>query len=68
MGEPAAQIIELLLGGADLGLKVPLAIVFGPKRRFWADSLICGGKSSLQFPQGEGQRGFGSGGMLWGCG
>jgi hypothetical protein len=68
MGEPAAQIIELLLDGADLGLKVPLAIVFGPKRRCWADSLICGGNLSLQFPQVEGQRRFGSGGMLWGGG
>ncbi len=58
MGELTAQITELLLGGADLGLKVPLAIVIGLQGRFRACSLIGGGKLSAQFSEGGGKRRF----------
>jgi hypothetical protein len=68
MGELVAQLNEPLLDGADLGLKISLAIMLRPHRRFRAGSLICGGKLSVQFSERGGQRRSGVRGMLCGGG
>jgi hypothetical protein len=67
IGKLLTQIVELLLGGADLSLQVPLAIVLGPERRFSTRMLIGGRKLGVQFAKKCGQRGFGSRGRLRGA-